>query len=76
MLVGMKEKMITITDYMLLVKNVLVYDVQNIIRKTEKKYWNDPDYIEKTIKIKLNEIEKLLIHTQKIYKIFTIRLIC
>ena len=72
----MKENMITITDYMLLVKNVLVYDVQNIIRKTEKKYWNDPDYIEKTIKIKLNEIEKLLIHTQKIYKIFTIRLIC
>ena len=32
----MKESMITITDYMLLAKNVLVNDVLNIIRKTGK----------------------------------------
>ena len=34
----MKESKITITDYMLLAKNVLVDDVLNIIRKTGKQY--------------------------------------
>ena len=33
-----KESMITIIDFMLLAKNVLVDDVPNIIRETGKKY--------------------------------------
>ena len=37
-LVAMKKYMITITGCMLLVRSVLVNDVQNIIRETEKNY--------------------------------------
>ena len=35
--VVMKESMSTITDYLLLVKNVQVYDVLNTIKKIRKK---------------------------------------
>ena len=41
-------------------------------QKNREKYWKNLDFIEKIIKIKLNKTEKILIHTQKIYKIFTI----
>ena len=56
--VYLKENMITITHYMLIVKNVLVYDVLNTIEKFEKNYYEKLNCTEKIIKINLNVTEK------------------
>ena len=54
----MKESMITITDYMLLAKNVPVDDVLNIIRKTGKKILEKAKLYRENNKDKLKQNRK------------------
>ena len=70
----MKESMITITDYMLLVKKCASIRCAKHYQENREKFWKKPNYFEKTTMINLNKIENQLFHMRKVNKILKIKL--